>query len=332
MSDPMTSEDTLSVISSQVSGSGPTVSVSPDGQTTNPSGQEAAPARRSPARGNQKPAPDAVVTVLSRMLQELGYSCAAIAGTSGKLTPDIYGRSSDVLSGTAFLVTFWENRLQALTGESGSTLYAHRSKSWTTPLSRSIPAVRSTGHRKSAKGSDLRPRICDLPQCGWSTPTAVDGRRGSGTIRPQDTGLPLPQHAALASWPTPTSRDHKDGSSEGTAPVNSLLGRMVWLSGWQTPRAADGEKNVRTLEGSLSEIDRKGSPQDLAQAATITGPLRLTASGEMLTGSSAGMESGGQLDPAHSRWLMGLPEEWDDCAPTGTPSKPMPPKPSSKTT
>jgi hypothetical protein len=34
----------------------------------------------------------------------------------------------------------------------------------------------------------------------------------------------------------------------------------------------------------------------------------------MLTGSSAGMESGGQLRPAHSRWLMGFPMQWDAAA------------------
>jgi len=42
-------------------------------------------------------------------------------------------------------------------------------------------------------------------------------------------------------------------------------------SGWPTARQTDGEKNVRTLEGSLREIERKGGPQDLCQAAHLAG-------------------------------------------------------------
>jgi hypothetical protein len=37
--------------------------------------------------------------------------------------------------------------------------------------------------------------------------------------------------------------------------------------------------------------------------------------GQTLNGSLAETASRGQLNPAHSRWLMGYPKEWDKVSP-----------------
>jgi hypothetical protein len=152
---------------------------------------------------------------------------------------------------------------------------------------------------------------------GWSTASARDWKDTAGmateAVNPDGSTRTrldqLPRQAQMAGWPTPMAGTPAQNGNNA-AGNNDSSRKTVELAGWPTARAADGEKNVRTVEGALSEIQRKGSPQDLAQAAAICGPARFTASGEMLTGCSAGMESGGQLNPRFSGWLMGYPDAW----------------------
>jgi len=125
----------------------------------------------------------------------------------------------------------------------------------------------------------------DAELASWRTPTATDGERG-GTITPEMTGGSLTQQAPMAGWPT--------------------------------PMAGTPAQNGNNAAGN--ELTHNSRP--LNEMAKLTGPARLTANGELRIGSDAQMESGGQLNPAHSRWLMGLPSVWDACGVTAMQSLP----------
>lgn len=143
---------------------------------------------------------------------------------------------------------------------------------------RATPAGRSIPALRA-----LARHISDSGFIGWPTPTATDASRGVKEARPWDTGKPLGQIVALAGWPTTSCNNDRTGNPESAL--------------------------------SMTRADGSKVQQRLQDFAATCGPVRLTATGEMLTGSSAAMDVGGQLNPAHSRWLMGLPVAWDECAP-----------------
>ena len=331
MSSRTTSRATPSAISLPGSGDGHTRCDSPVSLTTTLFGRALAPASLSAAQAR------VLGMTMSGTYGGRGSSSFLSAVLQRSLASKLQARTASSGGSILYRLT-WKGRgisprqqicaLRASghrTSDKDSTLLA----GWPTCLVRdgdkldaTPPAIEKRIRDKREIGLAMVARMTSL--AGWPTATARDHKDGAECPNVPINAL-LGRAVWLAGWPTPTVGNATGGQSmanmsstgrraDGSKGTVSLPG-VTQLAGWGTPMtqgAAGNSDYTRKTEAACGR-DIKGHGLQLTSMAQ---PARFTVSGEILIGSTAGMTSGGQLSPSHSRWLMGFPKEWDSCGAT----------------
>ena len=286
----MTFEDSRSAIFSPASVDGATRYGSPGGPTTSPRGQGVAPASRS----------------------------AMPASSWGERIRVIYGRRSVASSTGRALQSCLESRLQARLVAFGSPEYALTWRQWAMRSGPPICALRASGRRIEGSGSS-----------GWRTPSATDADRGvHPSPDPKAGDHSLNNQASTAPWPTPRTPTGGAESAERKQELGRTesgggdLQAVAQLAGWPTCSARDWK--------DTPGMATTGTNPDGSLRTRLDQLPRVAALGIGSTSYPASTEKRGALNPAHSRWLMGCPPEWCDCAVTAMQSFPRSRRSSSK--